>query len=135
MDVENPRRKLLHKPGREQAHVTGEADEIDFVVQECSYNFAVVLLASLTFRGNDKRIEPSLTGAFKTGSIGAVRNHDRNAGIGYPARRNAIRDSHKIGASSGKKDAEILHRTTLFTIWRRDRARARETRQAASLQD
>src|SRR5260370_30315667 len=67
-------------------------------------------------------MEPPLTGAFKSGRIAAVSNPDRNAGIGYPARRNAVRDSHKIGASSGKKDAEILHRTTLFTIWSRDRA-------------
>ena len=31
MDVENLRWKLLHEPGRKQAHVTGETDEIDFV--------------------------------------------------------------------------------------------------------
>src|ERR1700681_4864188 len=101
MDVENFRRKLLHKPGRKQAHVTGEADEIDFVVLECSYNFAVVLLARLSFRWNDQSVESSLAGGFKTGSIGTVRNHDRYAGIGYPARRNAVGDGHKIGAASG----------------------------------
>src|ERR1035437_9819448 len=109
MDVENFRRKLLHEPGREQAHVTGEADEIDFVVQECSHNFAVVLLAGLTLRCNDERVEASMAGGFKTGSIRTVRNHDRNAGIGYPASRNAVGDGHKVGAASGKEDAEILH--------------------------
>src|SRR6267378_1962877 len=120
MYVENPCGKLLHKPRRKQSHVTGEADEIDFVLQERSYNFTVVLLARLAFRGNDKRVESSVAGGFKTGSIGAVRNDDGYAGIGYPARRNAVGDGHKIGPASRKKDAEIFHKTTLFTIWCRD---------------
>ncbi len=50
MDVENTPWELLYKPGREEAHVTGKADEIDFVVQECSHNFAVVFFARLAFR-------------------------------------------------------------------------------------
>src|SRR5437588_11682045 len=29
MDIENPSRELLHKPGREQAHVSGEADQVN----------------------------------------------------------------------------------------------------------
>ena len=96
------RRELPHEPGREQAHVTGEADEIDLVVEERSHNFAVVLLARLAFRRNDERVEAALAGGFDAGSVGAVRNHDRNAGIGYPASRNAVGDGHKVRAASGE---------------------------------
>src|SRR5258708_36395177 len=109
MDVENFRRKLLHEPGRKQAHVTGEADEIDFAVQESRHNFAVVLLAWPAFRWNDERMESALAGGFQTGSIGTVRNHDSNAGGGDPARRNTVGDGHKIGSASGKKEAEMFH--------------------------
>ena len=109
MDVENSCRKLLHEPGREQAHVTGEADEIDFVVQERGHNFAVVFLARLAFRWNDECVEAALAGGFKTGSIGTVRDHDRDARIGNPASRNAVGDGHKIGAASGEENAEVFH--------------------------
>src|SRR6266481_1613447 len=101
MYVENSCRKLLHEPGREQAHVAGEADKIDFAVQQCSCNFAIVLLAWPAFRRNDKRVKSSFAGGVKTRSIGAVRNHDGDAGVGYPARRNIVGDGYKIGAASG----------------------------------
>src|SRR5208283_4049259 len=101
MNVENLRRKLLHEPGREQAHVTGETDQVDLIVEKCSHNFAVVRLAWFTFRWNDQRVEAAMADGFEAGSIGTIRNHDRNPGIGYPARRNAVGNRHKIGAPSG----------------------------------
>ncbi len=66
------------------------------------------------FRWNDKRVESSLAGDFKTGRIGTVRNHDRNAGVGNPASRNAVGDGNKVGAPSGKENAEILHQDNII---------------------
>ena len=43
-----------------------------------------------------------MAGSFKSGSIGAIRNHNRNTGVGYPASRYAVGDGNKIGAASGK---------------------------------
>src|ERR1700677_1241629 len=101
MDVENFSRELPHEPGREQAHVTGKTDEVYLVIQKCGHNFAVMLLARLAFRWDDDRIEATMAGDFLSGSIGAIRNHDRNPGIGYPAFRNAVSEGYKVGAPSG----------------------------------
>src|ERR1700690_174487 len=109
MNVENLRRKLPHEPGRQQAHVAGKADKIDLIVEQRGYHFTIVLFARLAFRRNDERVEPALAGSFKTGSIAPVRDHNRNPGIGYPARRDAVGDRHKIRAPSGEQNAEILH--------------------------
>ena len=45
--------------------------------------------------------DSQMAGDFLSGSIGAIRNHDRNPGIGYPAFRNAVSEGYKVGAPSG----------------------------------
>src|SRR5208282_2436116 len=109
MNVEDLRRKLTHKPGREQTHVTSKTDEVDFVIEERSHYFAVMLLAWFPFRRDDERVESALAGDFQPGSLGAIRNHDRDASIGNSASRNTVGDGHKVGAASGEENAEVLH--------------------------
>lgn len=100
----------------QQAHVAGEADEIDFVILKRGYNFAVVLLAWLTFRWNYERVQASMARGFQAGSVGAVRNHGGNAGVGYTACCQAVGDGDKIGAAAGEENAEILHRSIVVSV-------------------
>ena len=95
MDIENPRWKLLHQPRREQPHVTGEAHEIDLMIQQSGRYCAVMLFAPglPVYR---HCLDAASAGNFQAGSIGAVRNHDRNARIGNPSSRDAVGDGDKI---------------------------------------
>ena len=56
MNIQNAPRKLLHEPGREQAHVSGQADQIDFVLLQRGDDFAIVLFARLALGRNDQRL-------------------------------------------------------------------------------
>src|SRR5215469_1397279 len=53
MDVQNPLRKLLYEPGREQAHVPGETDEVNLALLQSCSDFLIVLLAGLALRWDE----------------------------------------------------------------------------------
>ncbi len=52
MNVEDAVGKLLHEPWREQPHVSRKADQIHLVFAESGHDFAIVILADLTFGRN-----------------------------------------------------------------------------------
>lgn len=58
MDIENPPRKLLHKPWRKQTHVPGKANQIDIMLLEHTDNFAVMLFRVLPFDGITTALRP-----------------------------------------------------------------------------
>ena len=60
MDIENPPRKLLHKPWRKQPHISGKANQIDIVLLQRRDNFAVMLFPRLALRWNHQRIQSAL---------------------------------------------------------------------------
>jgi len=70
-----------------------------------------VFRAGLTFRGNGDCVEAALAGGFEPGGVGAIRDHDGDAGIGYRAGRNAVGDGDEVGAASGEENAEVFHGT------------------------
>src|SRR6185437_4099292 len=69
MDVQDFVWKLLHKPGREQSHVSGEADEIDFVLLQRGHNIAIMVLSLLAFRRNDQRLKSEAFGSFDPAGV------------------------------------------------------------------
>ena len=109
MDIENPLRKLLHEPGREQPHVAGEANEIDIILLQRGSQVAVVLFARLAFRWNHQRIQPTRTRCDDARRICFIGNDNRNARVGNTARINTVSDSDEIRAASGEENAEGMH--------------------------
>ena len=112
MDVQNFAGKLLHEPGGEQAHVSGQADEVDFMIPERADDFAIVLFAGLAFRRNDKGSQAALAGGGDAGSVGLVGDDNCDAGVGDAARDYAVGDGDEVGAASGEEDAEGFHELT-----------------------
>src|ERR1700688_4793780 len=106
MDVENPPRKLLHEPWREQPHVPRQADQVHFVLLQSSDNFTIVFFARLTLRWNDQRLQSTLACSCDTRCIGVVRNYNGNARIRNAARVDAVCDSHKVRAASGEENTK-----------------------------
>ena len=62
MNVQYLVRKLFYEPGRKQPHVSRKADEIDFVLLQRGYHFAVVIFTLLAFRWNDQCLKSTRTG-------------------------------------------------------------------------
>ena len=109
MDIQNPARKLLHEPGREQAHVSGEADEVDVLMFESGDDFAIMLLARLAFRRNDECIQAALAGGRDSRGVWFVGDDDCDARVGDAARVNAVGDGDEVRAATGKEYAESTH--------------------------
>src|SRR5208337_3414971 len=109
MDVQDALRELADEPGRKQAHVAGEADEIDLALIQSGYNFAVMHFALFAFGRNHERFEPALARGFDAGSVGPVRNHYRNARARNASSGNAISDGDEVRAAAGEENAEVFH--------------------------
>src|SRR5579872_7206462 len=109
MNVEYFLRKLLHKPGREQAHVASQADEIDFMVFQCGDHFAIMGLAVFPFRGDSQSVEAQFSGGFQSTSVRFIRNDDSYASVEDRATRDVSCYRTKIGATPGKQNAYVLH--------------------------
>ena len=62
MDVQNPPRKLLHEPRRQQPHVSGQADQVYVFLFQSGDDFAVMLLARLALRRNHDCFQSALDG-------------------------------------------------------------------------
>ena len=110
MDVENPLRKLLHEPRREQAHVSREADQIHIVLLERGDDFAVVFLSRLALRWNHQRIQAALPCRGDARCVRFVGDDNGNARVRDAARVDAVGDGDEVRAASGEKNAEGMHR-------------------------
>src|SRR5512141_1055963 len=62
MDIKNASGKLLHEPGREKAHVSGQTNEIGLVLLERADDFAIVRLAIFALGWYDESVQAELSG-------------------------------------------------------------------------
>ncbi len=76
MDIENPLRKLLHEPGREQAHVSREANQIHIVLLEHGDDFAFVLFSRPALRRNHQSSQAALPCGSDARSIRIIGDDD-----------------------------------------------------------
>ena len=72
MNIQNSLRKLFYEPGREQAHISRETDEINFVLLQRGDHFAIVSFAFFALGRNDERFQATPFGSFYGSGIGAV---------------------------------------------------------------
>src|SRR5450755_1294894 len=105
MDIQNPVRKLLHKPSRQQPHVTREADQLHAMLFQRGHNFSVMLLARLALRSNHQRGQSTRPRSRDTWYIGLVRDDDSDPRIRNTSRVNTVRNGDKVRAASGEKYA------------------------------
>src|SRR5712692_4379520 len=100
MDVQDLARKLAHEPGREQAHVSGKADQINFMLLQRGDYFAVVLFAGLSFGRNNESFESQPQRGFKPSRIGAIGNYDPDAGVLNLSRGDVLCDDLEVRPAS-----------------------------------
>ncbi len=109
MNIQNPPRELLHKPRREQPHVSRKADEIHIVLLERRDDFAVVLFSWLALRWNHERIQPALPRRGDARCVRFVGDDNGNSRVRDAARIDAVGDGDKIRAASGEENAKGMH--------------------------
>src|SRR5260370_18646406 len=92
MDIEDAVRKFGDKKGREQAHVYGEADEINMEFVEDGRDLAVVGFALEAFRRNHAGLDSTRFRALDTGRAFAIADDDGDVRVRNPTRRDAFRE-------------------------------------------
>jgi hypothetical protein len=109
MNVKYAARKLLHKPRREQPHVSRKAHEINPVLLERGDDFTIMLSPVLILRRNHKRGEAQPTGSVNTSRILPIGNNNSDARIRNTPGRDIVCNGLEVRTASGEQDAEILH--------------------------
>src|SRR5260370_28753721 len=92
MDIEDAVRKFGDKKGREQAHVSGEADEINMEFVEDGRDLAVVGFALEAFRGNHTGLDSTRLRALDAGRALAIADNDGDLRVRNSSGCDAIRD-------------------------------------------
>ena len=90
MDVEDAIGEGGDEIGREQAHVAGEADEIDLGFLQSGDDLAVVGFALEAFGGDNAGGEAALLGAVDSGGAIAIAEDEGDFGVGYAGGGDAV---------------------------------------------
>ena len=122
MNIENAHRKFADENTAQDAHVSRETNQIDFVPAKFGDQVTIVDLAVQTFRRKNDRIQAAFARSLDGRCVRAIRNHHRDLGV-EPALGDRIRDGQEIRAAAGKQNPELGS-----SMCRRRVRRAREPR-------
>jgi len=100
MNIQDASAKSLHKIGREQSHVAGEADEIDSFLLQRGDDLAVIGFAFEALGWNDASVDAARAGAFDAGSAFAMADDDGNLSVGNAAGGDTICKGFEIRAAT-----------------------------------
>ena len=96
MDIQDAVQKFCDKKGRQQAHVSGETDQIDSVFVQYRSDLAVVAFALEAFRRNHARLDSACFRALNTGRTLAIADDDGDLRVRNSSRRNAFRERLEV---------------------------------------
>src|ERR1700686_172972 len=105
MNIQDALRKTLNEVRRQQAHITGQAHQINLVFAQNGNNLAVVRFTLKPSRRDDLSCDPSRVGAFNSLRAFAIGDNNSDVRIWNSARGNAVRKSFKIRAASAQQYA------------------------------
>ncbi len=106
MNVEDAIAEGGDEVGREEAHVAGQADEIDVVGLETGDHVDVMLRAGATFGDADGGGKAETLRGFEGGSFGDVRDDHGDFDAGQASGADGIGDGEEVGAAAREEDAE-----------------------------
>ena len=90
----------------EQAHVAGQADEVDAVRAQAGENVGVVFGAGAALGDKERVVQAEIAGGGEAGSIGDVGDDDGDFDAGQAAFADRSGDGEEIGSAAGEKNAE-----------------------------
>src|SRR5208337_4521869 len=103
MDVEDALGKGGYEEGGEEAHVAGQADEIDFVFMKDGGDLAVVGFALEAFGGDGAGV-----GALEALGGGLVADDDGNFGVGDATGGDTVGEGLEVGPATAEEDADAM---------------------------
>src|SRR5208282_4528104 len=106
MDVQYTPRELADEKSAQQAHVTGQANQLHPVLLEQCYNLAVIGLALHMASVQCAGGKAQLPGTRQSGRRRAIRKHIGDLGV----KRSVVdvsRDRFEIRSSAGKQNPEL----------------------------
>src|SRR5450432_4837851 len=101
--------KLLHKPRREQSHVSGKANPFYGLFFQRGHDGLVMFFAGTAFGRNQPGRQASLFRCLDPRSIRLVGDDYRNTCVGNESGGDAIRDGDEVRPAPGEKNAEVVH--------------------------
>ena len=104
MDVEDAVGEGRDEGWRDDAHVAGEADEIDVVVVELGDHLGVVIGALAASGWDGESGQAEVAGGVEAGGVFDVREDDGYLGVEAVFGDGAM-DGEKVGTASGEEDA------------------------------
>ena len=96
MNVQDSIWERRDKIGRQEAHITGQADQIDFVLVQHGDDLTIIGFAFQSFRWNRARGDTASFGTVDAGRSFAIADQDGDFGIGNSAGGNALRERFEI---------------------------------------
>ena len=108
MDVQDAVGEGAHKLRRDDAHVSGQADQIDAMLAQRSDDLGVVLGALAPRRWNGDGEQTELSRRFEAGGVGQVRQNDGDLRAGETALADRLGDGHEVRTASREQNPESL---------------------------
>ncbi len=109
VDVEDAVGEGLDEGGRDDAHVAGEADEVDLVVVEAGDHLGVVVGALAAGGGDGDGGQAEVSGGGEAGGVFDVGEDYGYFGVVEAVILDRAVDGEEVRASAGEEDAEFLH--------------------------
>src|SRR5882672_2037324 len=100
MNIQDAVQKSCDKKGRQQAHVSGETDQIDLLFVKNRSDLTVIDLALQAFRRNHARLDSTRFRALDARRALAIADDDGDLRVRNPSRRNAFRQGFEVRAAA-----------------------------------
>ncbi len=108
MNVQYAAAKCRDEIRRQQAHETGEANQIDARIVERGDDHAIVGFALKSLRRDDARRDAALGGAVEPRGAFAIGDNERNLGIGNAACGYTLNERNEIRSAATQQHANTL---------------------------
>jgi len=116
MDIQDAVWERGYKIWRQQAHVAGQADEVDFVLIEDRDDLAVIRFALQTFRRNRSRRDAARFCAIEAGRAFAIADDYRDFRVGNSAGCDALGERFEVRTAAAQQHAyALLHKQKTLT--------------------
>src|SRR5271154_3007579 len=108
MDIQDALRKCLDKLRREQAHVSGEADQVGSMLPQGGDDFGIVLGALATIGLDDQRGKAALPSRGYTGRVGAIGDDNGDLSANEFSGMDTVGNGQEVRSQAGKQDSQLF---------------------------
>ena len=117
MDVENAVFKCVDEVWRQDAHVPGEADQIDALGAEDRNDLAIVFFTFASAAWDNECFYSALVCDSEAFGVGLVADYESNLCVGYGAVLNRIGERDHVRPAAGDENRDPFSHHSIETVW------------------